>query len=111
LTGQAKIATSWTQLATCALEQGDWAEAEKLAGDAAHYFDDAKSVNSGTGAAAYSVLARALLAQNRLSEAQAASQRASVLARKDGSRAARFETDIVAACITLCLGQARRGEN
>src|SRR5882724_4042887 len=47
LTGQARIATSWTQLATCALEQGDWAEAEKLAGDAAHYFDDAKSVNSG----------------------------------------------------------------
>lgn len=104
LNNEFDAATSRRQLAEIALQQGNAAEAESLARSAAAVFDKRKV--SDSGAFTYAVLTRALLAQDRISDAQSASERAMVLSQQGGDREARFQALLAAAAV-----RARSGED
>jgi serine/threonine protein kinase/tetratricopeptide (TPR) repeat protein len=110
LKDEVNLARSQTQLAAVALEQGKVAEAASLARTAAGVFDAQKIADGGTLAQA--VLTRALLAQGRRNDAQAAADRALALSHQTPDRPSRFVAGIAVAEVDTESGrsaQASRG--
>jgi ATP/maltotriose-dependent transcriptional regulator MalT len=86
-----------------ALEQGKPGEAEFLARAARDVFDKQKAV--ADGAVSYAVLARALLVEGRIRNAQAAANRAQLLARQSGDVIAGFESNLAAQALVAQSGR------
>jgi eukaryotic-like serine/threonine-protein kinase len=89
-------------LAVLSMEQGHPADAEGPAREAAESFGKGKQVSDE--AAAYAILARALLAQSKVSDAQAAAAQAQSLLRADADRDVRLYVEIVAARVQAASG-------
>jgi serine/threonine protein kinase/tetratricopeptide (TPR) repeat protein len=104
-TGEAGTAAqSLAQLALLSLEEDHAAESEKLARQAADEFGKDKS--APLQASAYSILARALLAQKKLPEAQVVSERAVELSVKNPDRAPRFDATLARARVMAATGKS-----
>jgi Tfp pilus assembly protein PilF len=98
--------TAETQLAlaSLAIEEKHFAEAESAARDCAEQFEKMKTVDNE--ALAYSVLAQALSAQEKNADAQAAAGKATQLAEKGGDTSARLRVAIASAVIRAKSGRA-----
>jgi eukaryotic-like serine/threonine-protein kinase len=98
--------TAETQLAlaSLAIEEKHFAEAESAARDCGEQFEKLKTVDNE--ALAYSVLSQALSAQGKDAEAQAASEKAAQLSQKGGDTNARLRVTIASAVIRAKSGRA-----
>ena len=105
LKDESATAESQLQLAKITLEQGNASEAEALARAAADEFDRQKAADNGCSSRA--ILARALLSQGRLKEAQTASDLALALCQRGQDREARFQAEIASAATKSESGDAR----
>jgi serine/threonine protein kinase/Tfp pilus assembly protein PilF len=94
---------SLIQSAEIALEQGKAADSEKLAGDALHLMD----ANSPPArpAEANSILALALLAENKLPEARSAAEQAMSFAGKAADRDPKYEAELAATRVEMAAGK------
>jgi hypothetical protein len=99
------LANSQMQLAQVTFEQKNPVEAEGLARDAAAAFNKQKVVAEGCRVEA--LLSRALLAQDKLRDAQAAADRAMNLCRQGSDRVARFESLLASAAVSTQAGKYR----
>jgi DNA-binding winged helix-turn-helix (wHTH) protein/TolB-like protein len=103
------VGDSLLSLAQLRLEEEQPADAERLARDSAAQFAKVKSVDDE--ATANATLARALLAEQRVPEARAASDRALVLSRQTTALPPRFEAGVAVALVQAASGypaEARR---
>jgi tetratricopeptide (TPR) repeat protein len=98
--------TAETQLAlaSLALEEKHFAEAESGARDCGEQFEKMKTVDNE--ALAYSVLAQALSAQEKNADAQAAAEKSAQLSEKGGDTNARLRVAIASATIRAKSGRA-----
>jgi serine/threonine protein kinase/tetratricopeptide (TPR) repeat protein/TolB-like protein len=103
LKDEVNIARSQVRLARVALEQGNGAEAESLTRTAAGVFDKEKMTDCGC--LFESVLTLSLLAQGRLTEAQAAAERATARSQQSTDRSSRLEVSIVTAEVNATSGK------
>jgi serine/threonine protein kinase/tetratricopeptide (TPR) repeat protein len=99
----AGIPETQLQLAEIAFEQGRNGEAESLARTAAASFDQQKVTD--LGAQSYGDLARALLAQGKMHEAEVNANRATALSQQGGDLTARFEATLAAGAVNAALGK------
>jgi ATP/maltotriose-dependent transcriptional regulator MalT len=90
--------------ASLALDTDRPSEAEKLARDAAHQFES--SHDSNPEASAYAVLARSLVAQGKIPEAQAAAAHAASVSRNIATRPPRFDAVIASAVSLAATGNS-----
>jgi len=104
LKDESATAESQVQLAKIAIEQGSAAEAEGLARTAAEEFDRQKAADNGCSSNA--ILGRALLAQGKLKEAQAATDLALTLCQKGQDRGAKFQATMASAAVKFKAGGA-----
>ena len=94
---------SLIQAAEIALEEGKAADSEKLAGDALHLMD----ANSppARGAEANSILALALLAENKQPEAHSAAEQAMTFAGKAADRDPKYTAALAATRVEMAAGK------
>jgi tetratricopeptide (TPR) repeat protein len=91
-----------TAIAAVALEEKRFSDGEKLASESAAIFDKDNAPDNGAWARA--ILARNLLGQGKVTEAQTAAAKAVVLSKQSATQAARFE-----AVLADARSQARSG--
>jgi tetratricopeptide (TPR) repeat protein len=94
------VGDSILSLSKVAFEEGNVAEAEKLARDSAAQFASVKEVDDEVSASA--LLARSLLAQGKLSEAQTIARQS--LSHKINTLPSRFDFSIAAAVVQAASG-------
>ncbi len=104
LKDESGVAESQLQLAAIRLEQGDAAEAGKLARGAAEQFARQKSLAAGCTANA--LLGRAQLAQGNLQSAQSATDLAKALCERSQDWGARFESALAGALVKSKIGSS-----
>ncbi|MGP0017351.1 MAG: protein kinase domain-containing protein [Candidatus Sulfotelmatobacter sp.] len=97
------LSGSLIQAAEIALEEGKAADSEKLAGDALHQLDATSP--PARGAEANSILALALLAENKQSEARGAAEQALTFAAKAADRDPKYEAALAATRVDLAEGK------
>jgi eukaryotic-like serine/threonine-protein kinase len=97
------LSGSLIQSAEIALEEGKPSDSEKLAGDALHQLDATSPPDRP--AQAYSVMALALLAENKQSEARDAAQKAVAFATKATDRNPKYDAALAATRVDLAEGK------
>ncbi len=97
------LSGSLIQAAEIALEEGKPSESEKLAGDALQQMD--ASSPPARGAEVYSVLALALLAENKQPEAREAAQQAMTFAGKAADRDPKYGASLAATRVDMAEGK------
>jgi lipopolysaccharide biosynthesis regulator YciM len=97
------LSGSLIQAAEIALEEGKPSDSEKLAGDALHQMDEKSP--PARPAEAYSVLALALLAENKQPEARVAAQQAMTFAGKAADRDPKYGASLAATRVDMAEGK------
>ena len=106
LKDESATAESQMQLARIALEQGNASEAEGLARGAAKEFDQQKAADNACSSNA--ILGKALLAQEKITEAQTVTDLALGLCQRGQDRGAEFLANTASAAVKFKIGESKK---